>query len=313
MSADIDRQSLKLHVDIRGDVWYCAGDKPPVNSDHDWQDIQLDWHRWPRIRMLGTRRHALLLCKLYELHKTGDVKQLDVASPAVACVAAGCCDPDPPEVLYRMRQCAWPRSLGGWHAFSAADAVTYYLAGHFASWTPCGILHALRSHVLWPALGFPAGLELQACAELISLILDPRWYVNLQRPDRLGRLESYLGLNPRIQRVVTDYQQRGESLQNLSSYHRRCDLVRRCWSRELPPGDATAPNQFLWRIWAKASQTYLGELRAGQKLVAYLRHNWLDRLMAIEGGREPLFDADLFFLAGSEVEAYNGHMASQPA
>jgi hypothetical protein len=189
-----------------------------------------------------------------------------------------------------------------------ADYATYVLMHHLqtaiASDTFFTNLHIyLRLHPAYKAMQLINPDDL-AAAELISTIIDPRWFVDTRSPDRASKLELYLGLTPKIQQQVS------RPIQVLSKRKQaRCAMTLRCWKHQ--PSSVVnfnEPSMFLWRIWKNAGGGWRGDLRASQALIRYLRPHWLEVLDTRPGRKDRLFHPGSFFASQEEVHAYQEHM-----
>jgi len=143
---------------------------------------------------------------------------------------------------------------------------------------------------------------------LFGVLVDPRWYIDLKHPNRLGRVQSFLGLSPSIQRRVA-------ARDVTDSATRRCLMVWGCWRNHGGRVDMAAPGNFLWRIRNAASDPVLGDLRASQAFVSYLIRTWQQQIVreTMPYLREPLFVPEQFFHRGDvdEVQAYKDFAAQR--
>jgi hypothetical protein len=208
----------------------------------------------------------------------------------------------PEKILFRMRSCRDSPSRGGWHEFTEADHASYRIADaatHLADAARFSSL--LEVHPVWPALSIIPHLNKTALALLIAYLLDPRFYIDPEDPDRSSPLNSFLGLRPHCQELahteVDDYE---------SPELSRCRMVYACWHR-CPESPRTA-SSFLWRTYLKNANC-IGELNASKQLVSYLCRNWLDALYPKPPWGERLFVPEHFFKPG-EVEWYREAMSS---
>lgn len=274
-----DESALKLHVAPDGLVWMTAGRQAPRSTNCDTNTFL----RQPQsmedcpIRVLGLPRNAPLIAGLYAQRAALGFKRIELAGPQV-------CDrveelSNPEVALFRMRQCLLPSHCGGWHILTDRDYPAY---AHAAE--PDG--RWLESHPAWPSLSFIGGVNREALATLLSQLLDPRWHVSPDKPERSGRLRNFLGLMPRSAAKAAG----------------RYALVRDAWKTQLPEGAIERPEYFLWRVFLDA-----GELSACHKFAAFLRHTWIDSLHRGKGA-DDLFDPRLFFARPDVSAAYLQHM-----
>lgn len=303
-----DASAVKLAVDHQGVVWSLEGEGMPFCSHQYAGGFVRSWKppTLERVRVVGGPENVQLILRLYEFlrHRPGPV--LEVCSPLCS---EGADRRDPELTLYRMRGYGLPPSLGGWHAFGALDLPSYALA-HLLN-PACGaregqanldtVLRWLYIHPVWPALSFVDHLNRLAAAQLLALIIDPRWFIDLAHPDRQDRLEQFLGLNAKTQGGLD----RG----NASWRSDRCRLVFKSWNtlqlRELPQ----APGRFLYRARGTPGGSR-GDLQASKVFVDFLRQVWLNVLCTgPQAGR--LFVPEYFFALVDEVEAFREHIVTQ--
>ncbi|MEP0826253.1 MAG: hypothetical protein HRF40_12280, partial [Nitrososphaera sp.] len=122
---------LRLYVDSYGVVWFGTSreqGKAHVSECPISELIQQPMIREAeRIRILGSRRGAAMICALY------DARQLDPAGmPQIIQIGTPSCIPkesqdDPYQILSLMDDLRLPSSCGGWHEISKADNDTYGL------------------------------------------------------------------------------------------------------------------------------------------------------------------------------------------
>jgi hypothetical protein len=298
----LDSDILKVTSAEDGVIWYLEGSGMPHYSGVDAATfLESSIFRTAAcVRVIGTASNARLILQLYG-HKLNNVlRSLEVCSPL-------CCESaedrrDPEVTLYNMRSFTAPGSLGGWHEFGPKDIFSYTLAAHFHTTDKVGDdqRKMMALHPAWPALSFVAGVDQDACAQLIGTLIDPRWYIDTDDPDRCSKLEQFLGLNPVVQ---------GELEHKNQERHRNYRVVLKCWKNGSPPGrlqDLT-PRHFLWRAWHSKTGGHKGDLVASKFFVSYLRAVWTDAICAgTKAGR--LFVPEYFFLRPDEAKAYRAHV-----
>lgn len=326
---------MKLYLHVHdGTVWHSIDGRHVEDSGQDVLEFIDDSGRIANrdLYVLGMRGNAALLAHLYELKESRQLPiVVHVASPLVCQTQA---DRESPEsVLASMRCFNRAASLGGFHKFEAKDYISYAIVRELVAHN-CVTDTARRYaqlHPVWNALQFVPHKNADKCIELLSVIVDPRWYVDVCNPDRLSKLESYLGLNPRTQAGLTGKTPAGDHAD-------ACALVAGCWQQaELlnrvlglfrlhgptPVADCVepglAPGDFAWRMWGtrlgmgskyKSKGPVMATLRASQLFVGYIRHTWLSALYSdAQKGRDELFSPKAFFRHAEEVEAYTRHMA----
>ena len=279
-----EENRIRVHKAPDGAIWTAAGRETPVRIAVDLQEfLSLDaWRAYPGIQLLGSSANAGTVVALWEHRRS--TQRLQLATPRLCTTAAELRNPE--IALWRMRQCLLSPSLGGFHTMTAADYATYRLGGLDDTAIPA----AIQSHPLWPALSFLRPIDLVAAGRLLAAVGDPRWFVNPQRPDRLSRVQAYLGQVPGRCRTQVIAE--------------RAATVRRLWYADGKP-EIAAPGAFIWRRFLA-----VGELRAGQTCVAYLVRAWHDALVQAQSPVrvDPLFDPSM--LLPAEAGAYLAHVAA---
>lgn len=304
----IESEAIKLHVDATGNVWSLCGNGPPVETGLNplLFLLQHRTHLPLSCRLLGLPQNAALITALYAMETTPHERVIELASPRV-------CMPNelgnPERVLLAMRQLSLISSMGGWHSMTITDANTYALVkyllmlGHVDDHA----IRLLKAHPIWPALSFVFRLDTAACCELVATLMDPRYYINPCRPDRVSSLHTFLGLTPKVfERAMLGGQAASEH---------RARLVLRCWRPDNEAnwptaGDTMRPETFPWRAAEKHGRTPKGWLRGSQLFVVFLRHVWLDAIYKNAQQRERLFAPDMFFKP-FECRAFVAHVAKQ--
>lgn len=338
-SAAIETQSLKLHVD-HGLVWYLDRDGHPRSSGKAIEEFLDDpvCGRTECARLIGNQENAPLIVGLYDRKLRGQLASVQVVTPQVCPTANERRSPE--ACLYHMRRYHRAPVQGGFHEVTALDYPAYALTTEICRTArehkpPSHLaLQYLQAHPAWRPLRFIRHADPAYVASLLAEIIDPRWYFNLQNPDRGAKLEAYLGLLPKTQNGVT--------LPEAAKWghHRRCATVLGCWyngataQRALavmrcrgtePPFDSDEvtrdPGDFVWRTWGermglgpakRTPNAVSAALRGSQQFVGFLRLVWLASLYegdvrAAEGGA-PLFRARDFFRYLVEADAFDRHM-----
>lgn len=329
----LEDQILKMHTTRDGFVWYVDGRHEVINARASIESFLKDdacCRRARHVRMVGSFSNAHALCVLYERKVQGQVLRLEVASPAVVGRTRAERD-DPKLMLIRIRDSAADGlnpAMGGWHEFTCDDYPSYSIAAHAdADSYPYNVrdyCHSMLSHhPALPGLAFIPHLDADRLAELLGIILDPRWYASLRSPrrgcdivpyhDDGAKLHAYLGLDPRTMAGALGFCEK-------TGATARCSLVLDTWAGFGVPSRAEQeqPPYFLWRRYRREGGPVKGALRASQMFVDYLRLVWLDALYcdhtrgqkAAPGKRprrEGLFAPDHFFSHPEEAAAYVRH------
>jgi len=334
----IDTLTLKLHTH-GGKIWYLDGDRNARCTGDAPEDFLVGkvFAGAGRIRLVGNAANARLIMYLYDLKQKHKLESVQVCTPLVCPVEK---DRNRPEaMLLGMRSFTRAASLGGFHEVGEADYRSYALLVALTQGTvrgqPVGVaaLQLLRGHPAWRPLSFIASLNKLAVAGLLAYMLDPRWYIDQCAPDRLGKLEAWMGLNPKTQAGVSGCSPRWR-------FHKRCEMVLNCWKDtrqedavryrfdlEAPqpvadsPLTGIAPWDFAWRTWgyylglgmpdAPEGDPVIADLRGSRRFLAFLRHTWLSELYrdspAMPEQNAALFRPADFFRHPTEIAAYELH------
>lgn len=304
----MNKSVYRLHVDDQGYVWYAFDDQMPIPS---MSKVGIFVRKPPftasdTVRVIGCHSNVDLLLRLYDHKINGKLSKLQVCTPTVCSAAVRHGRPEI-ALLDSGQWNGWPASLGGWHEFDKTDFPSYYLARSFdMGIEPDDVItYAGKSHVAWHALSFIPHLNHEYCFRLIGKLLDPRWFVDPDEPDKNSRLEGFLGLTPKTQYHVNE----GDDKTTLG--YKLCELVLRAWKMGKPTSKAeySQPGNFLWRIHASEGTGYKADLRASQVFVSFLKIVWLDGLYRNNTGAgcDGLFVPEYFFKTKVEITAYKEH------
>lgn len=310
MTTQPDDTAVKLHSSDDGKVWYVAGTGAPQNSGQtpdEFLSSRLVKAPSLRIRVLGVPQNAALIIAFYLKRSSGEIAGLEIAGPNICETAEELRDPQ--LVLHRMRATSLSSACGGWHIATDADYLTYALISRLRQTGGAFDYLAatyLRAHPVYRAISLIPTLSESHAAQVLHLIVDPRWYVDRRAPEQQGKLDLYMGLTPRVQRRVSDDTRLLFKLREL-----RCSSVLEAW-KTVHPGavDLTDPRNFLYRIHKASGAGVRGDLRASQAFLRYLRYNWLDAADKRKGAKDGLFAPELFFKTPAERATYELHMKS---
>jgi hypothetical protein len=304
MTAVHDEVSVKIHTAPDGIIWYSTGINPPECSGQILDTFLLSpviGRLSTAVRVLGTAQNAELISSLYLRKTRREMASLSVAGPNI-------CESllelnDPAVALTRMRDVYWSASRGGWHEITDIEYGIYALLARkrrLPDWFDKTTKVFYQSHPLYKILNFVENIDHRHAADLITTIIDPRWYVDRRRPDNPTKLNLYLGLTPKSQNRISNVRQlltRGRDF--------RCATVLNCWkTNEFAEVDLELPGNFLWRIWHKAGGGVKGDLRASQAFVHYLRSNWLEIITQRKLGANVFFLQDSFFKSDAERNSF---------
>lgn len=294
----MQRDTVRVQVADDGQLWMAEPQRRPC-SVHDANAFLQELQERPgvRVRMLGTAANAKILHQLYQ--RLGDGSYLEVASPMICSSAEEWQNPQ--IAIYRMEQCLLPPSLGGWHRFTDVDDATYQLIAALQSGqSGASLLKLFQKHPLYRSLTFIEPLDQLAVVRILTQICDPRWFVNLRQPTRIGRVRMFMSLHDRYVEDVCS---------GICNTHRhfRCRCVLQAWGflgKKQVSSDL--PGNFLWRrLRDDATPGYRRVLRVSQTFLAYLIYSWqsvLSRSTTME-----LFEPTSI-LRADEVDAYRRHM-----
>lgn len=293
-----ERDTLQLHSDPWG-LW-CSRGFDTATLVKDEESFLHSLHTDPalRVRLLGTAHNASLILRLM-----GTDLPVEVASPTI-------CPPDDlrdaQAVMYSMRRCSLPPSLGGWHRVTPEDYRSYQ---HIDAWRQNGgfttqVAATYSTHPASHALNFIPSLSVPDAAELLTLIVDPRWFIDPEAPYRISRLRAFLGLMPRHVRNLDKKAEPGSALS-------RCQLVMRTWQgpQQPTPNQLSKAGHFLWRRHKQAGGGQRGLLRASSAFVTYLARTWHQAMLASSPRPVEMFLPTSFFKS-RELTAYRKHMLS---
>lgn len=302
-------QILKIQLSDDGRIWFADGVENPTVSTQNLAEFvsEISERDGLHIRVIGTAVNAPLIVALYQQccspRRPG---RLEVASPLV-------CETteerrDPTIALYRMRQCLLSASLGGWHQVDELDYPSYAIAAQLARDGGYSehVKRLLLMHPAYHDLTFISTLSQESAAKLIAMVLDPRWFADIENPYRLSRLKTYLGLTPR-------YMQRILHNNTASEPSRRAALTLRAWQGIGHPNESEmqSAGNFLWRRFDAAGGAARGNLRATQAFVTFFIRTWQQQLFSKSRQRLEMFIPDNL-LKGAEVPAYKAHADRRP-
>jgi hypothetical protein len=303
-----DESTLKLHTGSDGCVWYAKNISPPTNSEKiadEFLRSSVVSGFGKRVRVLGTAQNAELISALYLRRYKREIESVEVAGPNILNSVADIADPQ--IVLMQMRATELASACGGWHSVSMHDYPTYAMLARLTRTNFVfdeAMQTYLQLHPAYKAAMFIPDLNQEALSRLLTMIVDPRWYVDRRLPDRAAKLELFLGLTPQIQEHVSTA---ARILKRTREF--RCATVLSTWKTKDPAtADLTNPANFLYRVYTSAGGGIRGDLRASQAFVRYLRHNWLASLEVRRGAKDGLFAPNLFFKTPAEIAAYAEHM-----
>lgn len=295
MKASVD-SIVGVHCSDVGVLWYAQNtDTPTKFSGTISEFIESELFQSAVVlRVPGAKSNVPLLLAAHAAINRGSGPRLEVGSPAVCDTAED--RKNPAMLLLQGRACQLAASVGGWHEFTRLDYPSYALAQHCKNDAVAATPY-LRAHPARRVFDF-VKVDPRIAAYLIAEILDPRWFVDRESPDRSARLERYLGLTLG---TVVSVLETGETGNYSDALKSRCRLAICAGAGSQIP--ATEPAGFLARIRQQYGGVK-GVLRATQVFVRLLRGVWLDGLSVgrPKGGR--LFVPEYFFKTPEEAAAF---------
>jgi hypothetical protein len=306
-----DETTIKLHTDENGHVWYSKGISAPKNSEQIVDSFLLSpvAHGMGLLfRLLGVQQNAELICALYLRHYKGEVRSIELAGPNIL----DCRDDikNPAGVLLKMRATALSPACGGFHRLTLHDYPTYAMLARMlrTNFVFDDTTEAyFQLHPAQKALSFIPTLSQEMAAKLLINIVDPRWYIDRRKPEKLKKLELFNGLTPSVQHRVSN-----KKIILSKAREFRCSAILDTWkTKPYEEVDIKDPANFLYRIWQASGGGVRGDLRASQSFLRYVNDNWLANLELRTGVKDGLFAPNLFFKNKEECAAYKSHMQKQ--
>jgi hypothetical protein len=317
-----------LHTTPGGQIWVYNGTTEPVAVNASPTQFIKHYITQPKpttYRLIGSPINAELILAL---HKQAQV--VEVCSPLIGGTYKE--RQNTQQLLYHTYMCNLPPQLGGPHSLTEFESHTYELAD-------CMYINNNHypEHPLWSQLNWIRGLNKQATHKLLGIITDPRWYVDLNNPNRLSKLYAYLKLDPESMRTILN-----NKYGNLGVYTRG-KAVLDCWYSESLAATVLrnytqfgsiinqdvdifglAPEDWLWRMWwilANSGErphpqavlhtkdnTYIKAMvKVSKRLVKFLYHIWMEKLYP--DNSEWKFRPADFLRYNQEIESFNNHGA----
>jgi hypothetical protein len=315
-----EQNTLKLYVSLDDEMWCLVGSGMPTPSGYSYDEFC----KKPRfvnstthVRLIGSSRNAKLICKLFKLREEGGIASLSVCSPQVEKVHLD--EYCPEKVLINMRKWLYPSSIGGFHTVGLDDFIVYSLSEALKDIKSLDdpmdeTLALFKAHPLYGILKFIPFLNIKACALVASVIIDPRWYIDMSSPNKLANLYEYLGISsvkqPAYVVEMTDPDFQCHKLE-------KRNLVLRAWRNDINLEKDFSSN-FLIKTYLKVRENFLpskakdneitfdeADLATSQKFIAFIYGMWLDWLYKMPNPwNESLFVPEHFFSTEKEVERF---------
>lgn len=172
---------------------------------------------------------------------------------------------------------------GEWHPATDVVLATHHVCQSLVRQSMSAAQEAVRAHPLYPSLSF-LGISPASAALLLATIRDPRWHRDLDHPDRITRLQSYLQVLPKhVQAAVTA----GENV---------------------PVGEGCTAANLLVHVTTHELNGYFPRaagthaiVRDLQHLLKYVQLHWLE-LLRVTPHPELLFSPDAWFQRRPEAQ-----------
>ena len=321
---------LRLHTDCDGVVWCGQNGVRAINSKLSPAEFvyRNAFKEAKVVRVLGTRSNALLIVRAYDSQKNNshlprvatDIvlkakgPVLEIGSPLICPTAS--LRKNPVEVLQRMWQLDTnARLVANWRRVDSDIFNSYLLSlnvlGMYDKSTAYDEAYdkaasIFRYHPLFRFFGFFSAPNMALRMRWVSEVLDPRWFIHSDKPNRMTKLTRFLGLTPDNFKSIMSAK---ETVFSPECVEYKATLTYGCWkTMGIDEVDYAAPHNFLWRIYKQRGYGWEGALAASKAFVRFAFLQWSDNL---NSSRRPLFDPETYFKSSKEVEAYLAYVNSR--
>lgn len=314
-----DTATLKLYTTLDGEIWYISGSGTPRPSGYSY----FEFCKKPKmvnkksvVRVVGSANNAALIISLTNLKYSGAISDVQVCSPQVEKINLD--EYSPEKVLLNMRKWKYPPSVGGFHSLTQDDICVYAMIEITRQNSDISVVKKLadlfKNHFMCEVLKFIPFLHMESCALLISTIIDPRWYVDINAPNKLANLFDCLGIAGIKASDETEHI--GNPHAGGSKLEKR-NIVLMAWRNDLNVEKDFTSN-FLIQTYASARETFLprkskpgdvpfdeADIATSQKFISFIHGMWLDKLYPMPNPwNEPMFVPEYFFRSKEEVERF---------
>jgi hypothetical protein len=291
--------TIDAHVDYFGVVWSAMAGQPMQSTDMGVAEFVISLLHPVRVRLLGAAENSSLIVALYNrgilVRIASPQSWLQQGDPLLI--------PDLSDAA-----CSVAASLGGWHAMRHIDFVGYALCENMLRpRVDFDSVSVVTQHPAWAGVSFSSSVAAEHFGRLVGLIRDPRWFVHAEHPNRLSKLECFLGLNPKRLEAIYSRRLSGPP----SVRQARAVATFRAWWGGHPTAsavDLSDPRNFLFNALA-------GYLNSGVKLgVALFKTTrlflkfvvgvWLNEAAKKTPHYNHVFVPELFFPAPGAAAAY---------
>lgn len=300
---------------------HCSADGALAAADDHGGRVCLSWpepdfvHKLQlrdcsAVHVLGSGLNASLIRQLGEAKFShGQVwAPVKIGTPMIARSRPGMTSE---EVFNAMTSLNLAPSLGGWHEMTPYDTAAYRLiellqrsGGELDE----HVRLAVCEHPAYPVMSYLHAAPLPA-ARMLAWIVDPRWFKDPVHPDRISRLNEFMGLSPLNAARLFEVEHPEEFRREAETPLQRALSVVECWHGELPVRRITAQEKSahrgaLMRNFAEHKYSARGLLKCSQRLLRWVQDVWLDQVSP----QAECFAPDLFFESREAGNHFRHHL-----
>ena len=276
--------SKKLYVSVDGDhvkVCHESGEirETGLTALEFVARFNVGLPRYTAVYIEGSKKNAELLANLgAKLLRTG-FANLHVCAPANVVGE---------DELKRLWLDAQSRRRRTFYPLCGPDVVNYDLIGCYHTIGMHDMLADMyHGHPTYVVRRFCPFGDIESTLKLIMQVVDPRWHINVSRPNRFNRLFQKLNLTP-------------------ENFVRDAPVVRSWWGGMVLQEAAGEEYFFHWHYFnhfAVSEDTDTRLLKTSKLFVEFLCRVWLDILRSAHGQR-PVFDPEMFFKSSVAAQRY---------
>lgn len=240
------------------------------------------WDKAQTLCLVGSAFNAPLIVEAWKQHEP-DRQQVQLVTPVIYEPSrirhhAAC-------ALQAMPQFIAASSQGGPHNMLPRELPVYEIASLLLAneEIPMNLVTELCSS--WPRLWRCWQLLPNACpkvlAKLMGIIRDPRWYIDIRRPNSFNRLFDYLCLDRR--RVARLQKREARVRTHLQAVIDGWYSPEKAQHFIAHPEELSTPGNFVWRSWYKyevQNQPIVGLVEATRQFVQFLVLAWRAEIYA---------------------------------
>ena len=312
---------LRVHTDSDNIVWCGQHGVPVRRTGMDPKQFVSNsvFRTASVVRVVGVAQNSRLLLGMYERHRSAPAlatRKIYIGSPCMFPVRSLLDDPE--EVLLRLwQQDSQARLSAMWHTMGPVEFNSHMLC---ATVNASGVVDEqarliFRYHPIYESLSFFSGLNVDLLIRWVCAVVDPRWFIDADHPNRLSKLMRFSGLTP------SNFEEFAASLNDkmwdnatrdlsvapddlLGRHWKKAFMLYGSWATQEP--NINSPSAFVWRIFKKHEGSSSGMLKASQSFLRFIVLHWLQQLSS---SKRSLFDPLLFFKTDEEIDAYLKHTA----